>query len=72
VDALARGLILAGLAMVVVGVGMLLVGRLGLPRLPGDLVIHRDGVTIFFPLVTCLLLSLVLTILLNLFLGGRR
>jgi hypothetical protein len=34
-------------------------------KLPGDIAIRRDGNTFFFPIVTCLVLSVVLTILLN-------
>jgi hypothetical protein len=36
-------------------------------RLPGDLVVRRPGFTLVFPLATCLLLSLLLTLLLSLF-----
>jgi len=56
---------------VVVGALLWLAGRLGMGRLPGDLVLRRGSVTIVFPLATCLLLSLVATILLNPWLRGR-
>jgi hypothetical protein len=36
-------------------------------RLPGDIVIRRPGFTVAFPIVTCLLISLLLTLLLSLF-----
>ena len=36
-------------------------------RLPGDIVIRRPGFTFAFPIVTCLLLSLLLTLLLSIF-----
>ena len=36
-------------------------------RLPGDIVIRRPGLTFVFPIVTCLLLSLLLTLLLSIF-----
>ncbi|HEY3204208.1 MAG TPA: DUF2905 domain-containing protein [Thermoanaerobaculia bacterium] len=39
-------------------------------RLPGDIVIRRDGWTFAFPIVTCLLLSLILSLVMWLF--GRR
>jgi Protein of unknown function (DUF2905) len=35
---------------------------LGLGRLPGDIVIERENVTFYFPIVTCLLLSLVFSV----------
>jgi len=46
-------------------------GRLGLGRLPGDVVVRRGSFTVVFPLATSLLLSLVATILLNLWLRSR-
>jgi DUF2905 family protein len=68
--AIARLLIVAGLLLAGVGVALLLVGRvpgLGwLDRLPGDITIRRGPVTIFAPIVTSLLLSLALTLILNL------
>jgi hypothetical protein len=60
-----------GITLVVVGALLWLAGRLGMGRLPGDLVLRRGSVTIVFPLATCLLLSLVATILLNPWLRGR-
>ena len=55
-----RVLILVGL--VLVGAGVLL--KLGVPlgRLPGDITIHRGDSTFYFPIVTCLLASLVLSL----------
>jgi DUF2905 family protein len=68
--AIARLLIVAGLVLAGVGVLLLLIGRvpgLGwLGRLPGDITIRRGPVTIFAPIVTSLLLSLALTLILNL------
>jgi DUF2905 family protein len=68
--AIARLLIVAGLILAGVGVLLLLIGRvpgLGwLGRLPGDITIRRGPVTIFAPIVTSLLLSLALTLILNL------
>lgn len=65
---LARLLIVFGL--VTLGVGLLLLAGPRIPflgRLPGDVLIHRDGTTIFLPLASCLVVSLVLTLLVNLF-----
>ena len=45
--------------------------RIGLGRLPGDLEWKRKGVSIHFPIVTSLVLSVVLTVLLNLFLRRK-
>jgi hypothetical protein len=68
-ESAARLLILFGLVLILVGGGLLLASRLSLPflgRLPGDIIISRDGFTFYFPIVTSILLSLLLTLILNL------
>lgn len=66
VTEIGRWLIFLGLMLLLVGGLMFLVGRLpGLGRLPGDFVWERGNVRVFAPLGTMLLLSLILTILLN-------
>ena len=63
-----RLLIAAGVLLAVVGVVLILAGKVPfLGRLPGDIVYRKGGTTFYFPLVTCLLLSLVLSIVLSLF-----
>jgi hypothetical protein len=63
-----RLLIAAGALLAVVGVVLILAGKVPfLGRLPGDIVYRRGGTTFYFPLVTCLLLSLVLSLVLSLF-----
>ncbi|MCS7016548.1 MAG: DUF2905 family protein [Gemmatales bacterium] len=58
-------LIVMGVALVLVGVVLVLSPKVpGLGRLPGDLVIERDGVRIYIPITTSLLLSALLTLLL--------
>lgn len=64
---IAKLLIGLGAAMVVAGVVMLGVSRLGGGSLPGDIVIERPGFTFSFPVVTCLVISVVLTVVVNLF-----
>jgi hypothetical protein len=60
-------LIFAGGALVLVGIILLLAGRIpGLGRLPGDIRIEREGFTFYAPLVTMLVVSVVLTLILNL------
>lgn len=59
-------LVLAGL-LAVVGLVLVLLDRFGLGRLPGDIVWRRDNVTVYIPIGLMLLLSLILTLLLNLF-----
>ena len=63
-----RLLIIVGGVVLVVGLFLALGLRIPyLGKLPGDISIDRGNVHFFFPIVTCLLLSLVLTLLLNLF-----
>jgi hypothetical protein len=64
------GRILLIVAVVVAAVGVLLIlaGRGILPRLPGDIAIERRGVRVFIPIGTSILLSVILTLVLNLFL----
>lgn len=68
---LGRALIVIGALLVVVGVLVVLFGKLGLGRLPGDIVVERKNFTFSFPIVTSILISIVLTVLANLFLRRR-
>jgi hypothetical protein len=63
---MARVLLMVAGLVAVVGVIMVIAGRLGLGHLPGDLSFGRGGVRIYVPLASCLLLSLVATIVINL------
>jgi hypothetical protein len=58
-------LLVTAAALTVIGVVLLIAGRLGLGRLPGDILIHRDGLTIFIPLGSMLALSVVGSLLLT-------
>lgn len=65
-DALARLLIVAGLLTAGLGLLLLAAGRVPfLGRLPGDLRFETDGLSVYVPLATMLLVSLVLTVVLN-------
>ena len=67
-SSLGRLLVIAGLVAVVVGVVLILGPKIpGLGRLPGDLVVRREGFTLFFPLASMIVVSVLLTILVNLF-----
>ena len=59
---MARWLIAIGALLVGVGLLWPLLTRLGLGRLPGDIVIEREHFRFYFPLVTCLLISIALSI----------
>jgi prepilin signal peptidase PulO-like enzyme (type II secretory pathway) len=49
------------------GVVLLLFSRLGISRVPGDIVIHRKNVTVYVPLGLSIVISLLVTLFLNLF-----
>jgi DUF2905 family protein len=67
-DGAGRLLIVLGVAAVIVGMALLYLPRIPwLGRLPGDIVVQREGFTIYFPLATSIIVSVVLTLLLNLF-----
>jgi hypothetical protein len=60
-------LLLLAVVFGVIGLLLIIMGNVPfLGKLPGDLVIRRGGVTIFFPIVTSIVLSLMLTVLINL------
>lgn len=62
-----RLLIVAGIVLLMAGLAWPWLGKLGLGRLPGDIVIRRDDVTFYFPITTCIVVSVVLSIMLWLF-----
>jgi hypothetical protein len=64
---MSRTLILIGLAIVAIGVLWPWLGRLGLGRLPGDILIQRGNFTFYAPIATGLLVSIVLSLILTLF-----
>jgi DUF2905 family protein len=59
-------MIITGLALAGLGLLFIAVNKLNLPlgRLPGDMVWRGKNTTVYFPFVTCLLLSLLATIVL--------
>ena len=60
-------LILGGLLLAGVGMVLLVAGRIPLlGRLPGDIYVQRGNLTFYFPLVTSIVLSVLLTLVLNL------
>lgn len=60
--------LIAGIVLSVVGLIFLLGAKIpGLGRLPGDIFIKKENVTFFFPIVTCILISIIVTLILSLF-----
>ncbi|MDR3592933.1 MAG: DUF2905 domain-containing protein [Negativicutes bacterium] len=67
-DSFGKTLMLFGVILLVVGALLHFGGKLtGLGRLPGDIHIERENFSFYFPVVTSILLSVILTILLNIF-----
>jgi hypothetical protein len=64
---LSRFLIVLGLAILVLGLLWPLLSRLGLGRLPGDIVVEGENYSFYFPIVTCLILSVVLSLIWSFF-----
>lgn len=54
-------LIVAGSALIIAGLLWPWISKLGLGRLPGDIVIEREGFSFYFPVTTMILVSAVLT-----------
>lgn len=63
------GKILLGIGGIIalVGVVFLLGDRFGLGRLPGDIIIRRENLTIYFPITTMIIISIILTLIFSLF-----
>lgn len=60
-----RFLLIGGILIAAVGLLFLLFGRFGLGRLPGDIFIQRENITFYFPLATMILISIILTLIVN-------
>ena len=67
-------LVVFGLVLVVAGVALMLLGRMNFPlgRLPGDFLYRGKNTTIYFPLATSVLVSVVLSIVLYVISRWRR
>jgi DUF2905 family protein len=69
---IAKGLIVLGLAVAGVGLLLFAASKLGLGRLPGDFSWRGKNFVVHFPLLSSILISLLLTLLLNLWFGRSR
>ena len=67
VEILARYLMIGGVALFLIGGALYLSAKFGLPlgRLPGDIRIEREGFSFYFPITSTILVSVVLTIVVN-------
>ena len=65
---LGKGLILLGLIIIFVGIIVLFYNKIPyVGRLPGDIMIKRDNFVFYFPLTTCILISVILYIIFRIF-----
>ena len=64
---MSRGLIIFGIVLIAIGLFWPVISKLGLGRLPGDIVIERENFRLYVPIMTSLLISVVLSLLLWLF-----
>ncbi len=68
IDSLPRFLIILGLVLLAVGLILVFAGKVPLiGRLPGDIYIKRDNFSFYFPLTTCILMSVLITFLIKIF-----
>lgn len=66
IDAVGKVMAIAGTVLLALGGILMAVGRFtSLGRLPGDIFLQRDHVSFYFPVVTMILISVILTIVLN-------
>lgn len=66
-EPLGRGLVVLGIVLAAIGAVLILGPRIPLlGRLPGDIRIDRDGLTIYLPIATMLILSVVVSVVLSL------
>jgi hypothetical protein len=68
VPALGKMLVILGVVLVVVGLGFMFADKIPyIGRLPGDIYIKREKFSFYFPLATCIIISIILTILFSIF-----
>jgi hypothetical protein len=72
VDVLGKSLLVLGATIAGIGAILLLASKLGIPRMPGDVVVQRKNFTFYAPLGWMILISLALTLILNLIARFRR
>jgi hypothetical protein len=65
---IARFLVIGGIILILIGGGVYLAAKFGIPlgRLPGDIRIEGKGGSFYFPIVTSIVISILLTVILNL------
>lgn len=67
IELFGRALIGIGIVLAIVGAIMMLGGRFGIGRLPGDIYINRGNFSFYFPLATSIIISIILSVIFSLF-----
>ncbi|MEA1960072.1 MAG: DUF2905 domain-containing protein [Bacillota bacterium] len=64
-----KAFVVFGVILLLLGLLLLLFGKngIGIPRLPGDIFFKKDNLFFYFPLTSCIIISIVLSVILNLF-----
>jgi hypothetical protein len=62
-----KNLIITGLIIAAIGVLWPVIGKFPLGRLPGDIIIRKENFNFYFPLASCILVSVIITIIFWLF-----
>ena len=60
-------LIIAGGGLILIGLIWLIAERFGFTRLPGDIVVERENFRFYFPITTCIVISILLSLIFSLF-----
>jgi hypothetical protein len=61
------GRLLLTVGLIIAGIGLVIMAGVPLGHLPGDITIRRGNTTFYFPIVTCIVISVLVTVLLSLF-----
>jgi hypothetical protein len=64
---ISKFLIVAGIILVIVGLALPWLQKIGLGHLPGDIIIKKKNFSFYFPIVTCIVISAVLSLIFWLF-----
>lgn len=67
IEPFAKSLIGIGILLIIVGIIMLVGGKLGIGRLPGDIYVQKGSFSFYFPLATCIIISIILSLIFSLF-----
>lgn len=70
-EGIGKYLVIGGIILIIVGLLFPFLMKLGLGRLPGDIMVRRGNFTLYFPVVTSVVISLILTLILNLIFKRR-